>query len=760
MYGLRKFFRALLIFAALILVAGQTTAQDSLGISILDARQSLDLFYGAALYDDYMIIAAGRSGMLVISDALGENPEIVAQVSVENDRALNVLVKDSLALLMLDENIIMFDLSDPSSPEELWRDEMPNSFRYTTALWSRDWIYCYSPLGDIYIFLLQEEGNIIHDETIHAVDYSDMEGHLFDITIWSDYLFATFLDSGEYRLAAWDISDPGEPEEIAVPDDIEFDGNYVQIDVNDGVAVITSGSSLFLANVDPPEQSEVVVTWINPSEQSLYHPMLIENKIVLREGLTTLLSFGVDQDLEITPVDSIPLFSDNTPDLINYENLVYWADRSSGFSIIEVEDSGNFNEIINLDPVETFGSCSWIGDMMIVNTSEPGVFIFDGTSTDELSLLGSFLPEGQVNGSVHAFNSLIGISNWHDHHGGYEPHEVSTWLITAHPDDHFQPMLRSSLPASNHYAMVYEDSLLYSLLREGYDDTNLEIFDISDLDDPQLITSVELPIDDWVSDLIEYENNLYIFSRTEDYRYQIDIYSLNDPENPEEAATLRLEDHASSTPVFVNDLLLLAGPVGPTRVYSLEDPFEPVLIDTLFNRGSGIEILDHENNYLLTQKSTYESSFPDTIEIYDISNLENPERIAWYPITGNSINGYLEDDRIIISWGHGIGLFEWEPASVNNRDNTVMPSYPNLNVYPNPSNPNSIISVDLPVESLVRLEVFDLLGRQVTQLSNNTLTAGKHKFHLNSIAFPSSGTYYIRAKSDNWSETQKIVIIK
>jgi hypothetical protein len=46
--------------------------------------------------------------------------------------------------------------------------------------------------------------------------------------------------------------------------------------------------------------------------------------------------------------------------------------------------------------------------------------------------------------------------------------------------------------------------------------------------------------------------------------------------------------------------------------------------------------------------------------------------------------------------------------------------------YPNPFNPSTTITFDLPADAWVTLHVFDLLGRDVVTLLNATRRAGRH----------------------------------
>ena len=79
--------------------------------------------------------------------------------------------------------------------------------------------------------------------------------------------------------------------------------------------------------------------------------------------------------------------------------------------------------------------------------------------------------------------------------------------------------------------------------------------------------------------------------------------------------------------------------------------------------------------------------------------------------------------------------------------------------YPNPFNPITNIKFSLPEKSFVKLKVFDLLGRELQQLVNESLTAGEYKYDFNASLLP-SGIYFYKLETENFSETRKMVLIK
>jgi 1,4-alpha-glucan branching enzyme len=79
--------------------------------------------------------------------------------------------------------------------------------------------------------------------------------------------------------------------------------------------------------------------------------------------------------------------------------------------------------------------------------------------------------------------------------------------------------------------------------------------------------------------------------------------------------------------------------------------------------------------------------------------------------------------------------------------------------YPNPFNPTTTIQFDLPRTEMVRLEVFDVLGRQVATLVNGVRNAGSHQVQFNAQGL-SSGLYLIRMQSGSFVQIQKAMLIK
>ena len=79
--------------------------------------------------------------------------------------------------------------------------------------------------------------------------------------------------------------------------------------------------------------------------------------------------------------------------------------------------------------------------------------------------------------------------------------------------------------------------------------------------------------------------------------------------------------------------------------------------------------------------------------------------------------------------------------------------------FPNPFNPSTVISYQLPANTLVTLKVYDVLGRLVRTLVNEPQTAGSHSATFNATSL-SSGVYFYGLTAGSYVETKKLMLVK
>jgi hypothetical protein len=97
-----------------------------------------------------------------------------------------------------------------------------------------------------------------------------------------------------------------------------------------------------------------------------------------------------------------------------------------------------------------------------------------------------------------------------------------------------------------------------------------------------------------------------------------------------------------------------------------------------------------------------------------------------------------------------------EPVPVASQTPQTFNLYQNR---PNPFNPATTITFSLPFSGMVRLSVYNMLGQEVTRLVDSYLPAGVHNVVFNGAGL-SSGVYFYRIDSGNFSSTRKMLFIQ
>ena len=79
--------------------------------------------------------------------------------------------------------------------------------------------------------------------------------------------------------------------------------------------------------------------------------------------------------------------------------------------------------------------------------------------------------------------------------------------------------------------------------------------------------------------------------------------------------------------------------------------------------------------------------------------------------------------------------------------------------YPNPFNPATTLTFSVPEDINVILEVYDINGRIISKLKDNTMKAGYHSVVWNADSY-SSGVYFVKMQAGDFLKTQKLLLVK
>lgn len=101
------------------------------------------------------------------------------------------------------------------------------------------------------------------------------------------------------------------------------------------------------------------------------------------------------------------------------------------------------------------------------------------------------------------------------------------------------------------------------------------------------------------------------------------------------------------------------------------------------------------------------------------------------------------------------------PTAINTNEN-ILPDEVKLEQnYPNPFNPSTKINYELSVTGNVKLKIFNVIGKEIAVLVNESKQAGNYSVEFNSsdLNLP-SGTYYYSLEAGDFKEVKKMVLVK
>jgi hypothetical protein len=123
----------------------------------------------------------------------------------------------------------------------------------------------------------------------------------------------------------------------------------------------------------------------------------------------------------------------------------------------------------------------------------------------------------------------------------------------------------------------------------------------------------------------------------------------------------------------------------------------------------------------------------------------------------NSLRSF-EGITYVLTDGLGIWSIENIATGINDPVN-VASSFQLYQNYPNPFNPSTTIKYSINEKGMVKLTVYDMLGREISNLVNEVKTPGEYSVRFNADRF-SSGVYFYKLTVNNNSIAKKLLLLK
>jgi len=322
-------------------------------------------------------------------------------------------------------------------------------------------------------------------------------------------------------------------------------------------------------------------------------------------------------------------------------------------------------------------------------------------------------------------------------------------------DSNGMPLLENSIEDTSKISaeIIFHEDLIYVAV-DCYPDADpiergIKIFDTEDLSLVQFNQEVGFPFS-----MIIHNNILYTEKRIDIVHFALQCYDISDINNIELLCQQSLPDLAYQFNIHSN--LLIFNTSQGIYSYNIQNPEDPYQ-EYFYQMEDYSYSFDIQDSLLAVAKTDH-SSF----QVFSLANLNDPALL----INGSRIkfpfqpNIMIHEGHVYISDHTIIEVFDiGSILSVRNEPDITPNQLYLSDPYPNPFNPSTKISYFLPEASEVNLGVFNIMGQEVFRVLDSNRSAGNHQVNIDMSEF-SSGVYFIRMNTKHGVLIQRATLVK
>jgi len=292
-----------------------------------------------------------------------------------------------------------------------------------------------------------------------------------------------------------------------------------------------------------------------------------------------------------------------------------------------------------------------------------------------------------------------------------------------------------------------------------HDENMLQVVDVSDPVTPLILGSSEISPPYALQTGLETQDG-YVYLVSQNGGFQ--VFDVGDPANPGFLADFTDLDGAEGLAVAENRAYI--SELGTYRVSILDitDPAQPFLL-------ARFPINSHTEDLEIRGQELYLASGAG-IFIYDVTD---PAQVSLLGHLDSAFSAYrilVGPTEVVFSKTiGGLWLAPLNCAEITGMGNSAnllpKPAGLNLNAYPNPFNPRTIISFELPAAAKTQLDIYNLAGRYIqTLIAGEDLPPGPAEIVWSGRDGGGrnvpSGVYFYRLKAGSHVETKSMTLIR
>lgn len=388
------------------------------------------------------------------------------------------------------------------------------------------------------------------------------------------------------------------------------------------------------------------------------------------------------------------------------------TDNNLGLFIVDVTDPMNPSIASQVNSVPGFDVKGWQHYVYTVNGGGSGSGgIVDISDPENPQVVGSFPSSHNIFISDSGFMYL---------------EFPGLRIYDLNPDPKNPTLLWSKQTGDGHDATVI-DNRLYDF--HGYSGTY--IYDITTPNNPQLLGAITDPSINYHHSGWVTEDNQFLFICDELASHptaDISVWDISDLGNPQ-----KVGQFADGTATVHN--LIIIGDVAFTSYYT-----------------AGFRVFNITNPAQISIAAEYDTS--------PLSGEGYGGAFGIYPFAPSG-NIYISDED------YGLFLFSLQDTTTTGIDLSVknIPTYYKLHQnFPNPFNPATTIQFEIPEQTFVNLDIYNLLGQKIRTLLSGIVSSGIHAISWNGKDDQQdpvpSGIYFYKMTADGFNEIKKMILAK
>ena len=717
--------RSFFVFFGILLSILNGQAQDSLRVSRV--AQLYDAWWfatDAEIFSHYAFVVTGNTGIRVVDLANPTEPVEVA-VTLNDIEVADLALYDHYVYAATPDGIIVLDVVDPTAPQQI---------------------------GLVEIFLGATYVNVV-------------DNRLFAMDVFSYYMY--------------DLSNPEQPSYLA-EGTLSLDATVGVTAHGNTLFVLGSYSGLFMYDITTPADPEECGVF-QIGEAGFWNAVAEDTMVYTTctsAGFRILRRTAACQLSSLSQLSTVYVPSD----LEVLGNYCYLSIVDMGLRVVDISDrSAPFYVATCLAGRELVGM-SINGGLAVVTEYSRGIQVVNVENPVSPIEIGNYGREGLLYGAERV-DSLLLIGDW----------EVGVRILSvANPVSPLEIGTYQS-PGKTYWATAVDTLLLVAIGTGG-----LHIADLRNPAAPQPLATLDSPGSCFSLDV----NMPYVYLACGGAGLR--IVDLSDPNSPMLVGQYSTQDGSGISNVDVVDhVAYLPLDFGGLHIVDVADPANPTLLgvcDTMAMRPMWVAV---QEGY------AYVADDLHTLSVVDVQNPLQPVMIGRVntPGTWSAYALRLNGNHAVVVGRNGLrvvsidnpalpvttGYFSYDYGSGHEFSDVALsedgryayvPEYVHLTVfdcvnayldapeptalviefalhsaYPNPFNATTTMAFSLPEETVVKLAVFDLLGRLVATPVNGKMPAGHHSITFDAASLP-SGVYIYSIEAGMHHDARKLVVLR